>query len=262
MILVHFAKPKVRVFLNAAKWEESKHPRAKDGKFGKGSGTGKTEKGKETKQIKVKKDKIDQTKTKAFRNWFGDSKIVNPDGSPKIVYHGSPNKFDTFDPEKTEGMIWLSGNKEYADYFAGDKNKSLALYANIKTPLDVKEFAEEKGLPEWQETLEDLGINTEKIDWEEADWAPDYGAYTFFDLLPHAGNNYINTGLLDAIKSSGYDGILAPPEENDGIKSDYTVVAFDPNQVKSATDNSGSFDPNSDKITNATNQIRVHHARA
>jgi hypothetical protein len=55
MIRVHFAKPKVRVFLNAAKWEEEKHPRAKDGKFGKGGGSGKAEEKKEPKQVKVKK---------------------------------------------------------------------------------------------------------------------------------------------------------------------------------------------------------------
>ena len=50
-----YIKPKVRVFLNSAKWEESKHPRDKSGRFGKGSGTGKTSSNKY--QILVKKAK-------------------------------------------------------------------------------------------------------------------------------------------------------------------------------------------------------------
>ena len=61
MIRVHFAKPKVRVFLNAAKWEESKHPRDKSGRFGKGEG--KTKDGKSNKyQVLVRKAKTLEAK--------------------------------------------------------------------------------------------------------------------------------------------------------------------------------------------------------
>jgi hypothetical protein len=34
-----------------------------------------------------------------FKKAFGNSKLVNPDGSPIILYHGSAKKFDTFDPD-------------------------------------------------------------------------------------------------------------------------------------------------------------------
>lgn len=34
----------------------------------------------------------------AFNNWFGDSKVVDQDGKPLVVYHGSPNgEFTEFD---------------------------------------------------------------------------------------------------------------------------------------------------------------------
>jgi hypothetical protein len=38
------------------------------------------------------------TKTPAFKNWFGKSKVVNPDGSPRTVYHGTttPEDFHHF----------------------------------------------------------------------------------------------------------------------------------------------------------------------
>ena len=49
-----------------------------------------------------------QVRTKAFKRWFGDwendptnaSKIVDKNGEPLIVYHESPNVFNTFDVSK------------------------------------------------------------------------------------------------------------------------------------------------------------------
>ena len=37
------------------------------------------------------------TDTPQFKHWFKGSKVVNDDGSPKVVYHGSPNDFSVFD---------------------------------------------------------------------------------------------------------------------------------------------------------------------
>lgn len=37
------------------------------------------------------------TDTPQFKRWFKGSKVVNDDGSPKVVYHGSPNDFSVFD---------------------------------------------------------------------------------------------------------------------------------------------------------------------
>jgi hypothetical protein len=38
--------------------------------------------------------------TPEFRKWFGDSKVVDSDGKPLVVYHGSVSSFQAFDPEK------------------------------------------------------------------------------------------------------------------------------------------------------------------
>lgn len=201
-----------KVFVYNGEFREEDHPRGEDGKFGGGS---------------------DKNKIK-LKEWAKDSKIRNPDGSLKKVYHGTPKEFDEIDQEKSSGMIWLTGNKEYADYFSGEKRKTREIYADIKDPLDISDLKDEENLSFWQEKLEEFGIDTNNIDWEEADWASDYGAYAFFDLLPHAGNNYIDTGVLDAIKKAGFDGLIAPPEENDGVVSDYNLVAFDKDQLKEA----------------------------
>ena len=211
--------------LNNADWKESDHPRADDGKFGTGGGSTKSVK----KEINTKGDKL--------KEWFGGSKITNPDGTPRKMYHGSPANYDSIDPSKSHGMIWLTDNRKYADYFAGEEGNTKNVYAKVENPLDVSELTLEENLATWQENIESMGIDTSNIDWDAANWAPDYGMYTFFDLLPHAGNNYIDIGLLDKIKEAGYDGILAPKEENDGIESDYNVVAFESDQIKLNTTN-------------------------
>jgi len=55
-----------------------------------------------------------QQNSKNFKKAFGDSKLVNPDGSPTIQYHGSAKKFDTFDESKFQlGDAGYSGQGIY-----------------------------------------------------------------------------------------------------------------------------------------------------
>jgi hypothetical protein len=50
-----------------------------------------------------------------------------------------------------------------------------------------------------------------------------------------------------AAKSAGHDGIIAV-DVYDGDRSSDVIVAFSPNQIKSATHNNGNFDPNDSDI--------------
>ena len=43
---------------------------------------------------------LEQTETKQFKRWFGDSKVVDEDGKPLVVYHGTDADFTVFDREK------------------------------------------------------------------------------------------------------------------------------------------------------------------
>lgn len=53
----------------------------------------------------------------AFWRWFQGSKVVNDDGSPKEVYHGTPNTFDSFDTS----LIFLTDNKRLASDYSSSK---------------------------------------------------------------------------------------------------------------------------------------------
>ena len=76
--------------------------------------------------------------SEAFQKWFGDSKIVDDDGQPLVVYHGSKNNFDQFDPI----TIKYVGSNGDGFYFSPDRNESMRygpnvreFYLSIKKPL-------------------------------------------------------------------------------------------------------------------------------
>ena len=47
-----------------------------------------------------------------FDEWFKESKVVNNDKKPLIVYHGSNKKFNSFDLGKTsERLLWFSSDR-------------------------------------------------------------------------------------------------------------------------------------------------------
>lgn len=57
--------------------------------------------------------------TKEFKQWFGDSKVVNADGTPKVMYHGTARDISTFKP-KQANAIFLTENIETARKYAAD----------------------------------------------------------------------------------------------------------------------------------------------
>lgn len=68
----------------------------------------------------------DQTDTPAFKKWFGDSKVVDENGAPLVVYHGTDKDFSTF--SKTEGEpkwfkdmqgFYFTRQPEYASDYGG-----------------------------------------------------------------------------------------------------------------------------------------------
>lgn len=77
------------------------------------------------------------TKTPEFKNWFGDwendpsnaSKVVNEDGSPKTVYHGTAQSFSSFDPA-SKGSLTGAYSAKKGYFFTGDP-KVAANYSSI-----------------------------------------------------------------------------------------------------------------------------------
>ena len=94
-----------------------------------------------------------------FYKWFGDSKVVDEQGRPLVVYHGTNAKFDTFDINKAQSKtginvlgagFYFTDNlkraERYAYGFTGKgrgvgENNVMPVYLNIKNPAkSAKEF--------------------------------------------------------------------------------------------------------------------------
>lgn len=76
--------------------------------------------------IRFKKDMWlkakDQTQTPEFKKWFKGSKVVNEDGTPKVVYHWSRHAwFTQFKPVNTmtDDLWFFSDKRKISSYFGG-----------------------------------------------------------------------------------------------------------------------------------------------
>ena len=72
----------------------------------------------------VETDRVAITQTPEFRAFFGNSKVVDEDGQPKVLFHGSKTFFGldrqerVFDPRKGDGGVHLTSEPRVANLFA------------------------------------------------------------------------------------------------------------------------------------------------
>jgi predicted nucleotidyltransferase len=281
-----------------------------------------------------------QVRTRAFKRWFGDwekaaeespstaktnsSKIVDENGEPKVVYHGSPFRFFRFDKTKLgqstgadsakEGFFFTD-NKELAELFSrysleslpvsdveqlvkdrllnmseNELNDAYEVYRNDSP--DYLDYADETDSPNDRDYLEIRGFLLDGVSEEEAkrEYIQDSieskieGGY-FSDMEEveeelssigiEFGNNeqvflniesplvdeverdYFHNGegvfpmtpVLQNAKRMGRDGVVFTGIVESGQKGAANqYVAFEPNQIKSATDNVGTFDVGQEDI--------------
>lgn len=183
-----------------------------------------------------------QEGTPAFKKWFGKSQVVNDDGSPTVVYHGTREKFDTFSAQKSGGMMFFAQNPQEADYYGerqGYYLKSEKLldllnidYTDKKTMGFIKAYG--KQFDEWIDRSSGEEISpAEMIE----------GGYLYDYESTGSGRRWRQ--LFKFAEGKGYDGVKVM-DVTDGV-ADAVYVVFNPNQIKNADINSGTFnleDPN------------------
>jgi len=158
-------------------------------------------------------------RTPAFISWFGDwenspensSKVVDENGEPLVVYHGTTFDFNEFKKDKpTIGAygqgIYFSSSKSFAsDYARGDNGRVLSIFLNIR-----KTFV----------------INN--------------------DVMPKGYENYSTEKMLDN-KGVSRDFTKNIVGKYDGVKAidgygDIEFVVFEPTQIKLADGTNTNFD--------------------
>lgn len=177
------------------------------------------------------------TETPAFKRWFGESKVVDEQGKPLVAAHQSWNDFTVFDRlhmtkergRDPEGLDRI-GNwfTEHPDKkFYGPKNYDV--YLAIRRPLI---FTDEPGL-------------RNEAGWQLDRMVKDLGGATKF---------------REELKRLGHDGVKLENTLLDGEKQT-AWIALEPEQIKSATDNRGTFDPHSADIRESRAPVKPEDGR-
>ena len=163
----------------------------------------------------------DQTDTPAFRAWFGSSKVVDSDGNPLVVYHGTASDITEFRRTRTgefgPAIYTTSDPNEAAEYGIGAGSRSIGqapvnvmpVYVSLKNPFT-------------------LGVT---VFWKRY--------------------NRENDGDAEAVQRAiddGFDGIIEDRVDYRGKKSFTHYIAFDPTQIKSSIGNNGDFSPTNPDI--------------
>ena len=206
-----------------------------------------------------------QVRTPSFKEWFGDweadpanaSKILDENGEPLVLYHGSSKWFTAFNEGgqhqsgAPDGSIFMSDNREIANSFvAGNwyglsdgmqSRQSPDVVLDPNSPLHRRYrwgVDREGGIyPLFANMRNPLVVDFNGETWQNG-----------------PGGKDINQIVRDA-QGQGKDGVIAKDirdvgavDANVEVPASTVFVTFKPNQVKSATENIGTFDGRNNDI--------------
>lgn len=166
----------------------------------------------------------------AFDRWFAGSKVVDKDGQPLVVYHGTSEKFDVFDFGYSQDLGAHFGTLETAKEFEGEGVPLMAVYLRIKNPLRMPDF--QGWIPE-----------------VVAGWLRSEGVITHAqveEIESMQDDDAARGAVVMAIEAAGFDGVVY---ENEHEGSGDSYIVFHPEQIKSAIGNRGTYDPSNPDIT-------------
>lgn len=170
--------------------------------------------------------------TPEFKAWFGDSKVVDEEGKPLKMYHGTSSEFSIFDPQQggknfgqKEPYVFLTSSREDGDLYArnsarkGGTPRTLSLFVKLENPYVIEENSDSAGI------------------------------HTLFE-----NRRGLKQEVVEALNSPEYDGVLVRDAgsrlygEDDKLRVETIAIAKHPEQIKSATGNRGTYDPKNPDI--------------
>jgi hypothetical protein len=177
-------------------------------------------------ETKTEEPKVETKTTKASRRarwteavtrWFGDSKVVDEQGEPLVVYRGADKDYGATMRVAKEGAlgagIYTTPNPEFASTYAeGEAGNVMPLYVSLQNPLILRHSSQEDPMVV---ALVQLGMQKNK-------------AAALVEKA-YEEKGYIGKQVMNRAQAQNYDGIM---QYRDGKLSE--VVAFNPAQIKSA----------------------------
>lgn len=174
------------------------------------------------------------TQTPEFRNWFGESKVVDKKGQPLVVYHGSPDARWLNDPKAAFGDKYKNMGVQVQQHFFTDDPVIAKSYADDNRAWDYQNA--EPGVSKYYLSLK----NPKEIDAGGERWR---GTAHQIEIARRDGHDGVIIRNVRDHYNAGLEG-LSP--KKDRVSTVY--VAFEPEQIKSADRNSGSFNSNDPSV--------------
>ena len=199
-------------------------------------------------------------RTKAFKAWFGNwendpenaSKVVDENVEPMVMYHGTGREFYTFG--NTD-----SANELGAGFYFTDNRRLAEAYTNPRLS-DNESKIEARAMEIF---IDDMGHSEE--DSYDNEFVHDYNeAYDMAETelfgKPMVMSGFLNVrnprmvvdnsnleeeqgehdGVIDNTFGKRHGGLMIQSRAGESAMQ---VMVYNPNQIKSATDNTGSFEP-------------------
>ena len=162
-----------------------------------------------------------------FWRWFGTSRVVDGQGRPLVVYHGTTRDFSAFDPNAPRTALPLPG------IFFTPHAAIAEIYASFG-----KEIRDDDGFIIGAEGGNVMPVylslqNPARLKYDDRS----SGKMTSYKV--------VEADMLDAL-NAGHDGVIIEGWA-DG-SGPIQFVAFRPEQIKSAIGNNGQFDPENPDI--------------
>jgi hypothetical protein len=182
------------------------------------------------------------TDSPAFRGWFRASKVVDEQGEPLVVFHGTTSAMESgmFDPAYAN----INARTDVPDaFFFSSSPPVAATYASEVGGRRYREGA--NVVPVYLRLEKPLVVDLRK--WESA---------PYWNEIPYRAKWWTLNDLARHAMRRGYDGLIIRNVRDvydyDALRGASSIgdtyVAFSPYQVKSATGNVGAFDLNDPRI--------------
>jgi hypothetical protein len=178
---------------------------------------------------------------------------------PDVMYHGTTKDFSSFDPTIqsnnvdpnhiiNRGMTFLSPSPNLSNMYAGlEKGANvMPVHTNVSNPFDFKN----------PQHVENLASKIAKNSGYYPSVIPEKTSEIYSNLLDANGqwSHYEQPHIINAIKDLGHDSMYL---NEDGVK---TLGVFNPNKIKSAIGNEGTYNPLNPDITKAEGGL-IHLAK-
>ena len=174
------------------------------------------------------------TRTTAFKNWFGDwedsnhhSQVLDENGEPLVVYHGTNEAFSVFDTSNSG--IHFGTNVQAA---MRNRKHLMPCFLNIRTIKNCKDHGNQS---HWKKQI----TAATRKGFTGIIYLNRYEGISYEEFNAARLNHGLTHDDLDSISDKKFQKYVS--------KSAFSYIVFEPNQIKSALNNT-EFSCKSDDI--------------